>query len=100
MLPVWKRRPMNSRLHLWDRFPCDVLRHQLHLRALPPTLLHRRLRWFRHAARRPANEIIYVVIDPVPLTHWRPKRGGLLKTWLSTMQEDLTQMSGRNVYGL
>ncbi len=30
-----------------DRVPCEVLRHQLHLRALPPTLLQRRLRLVR-----------------------------------------------------
>ncbi len=33
-----------------DRAPCAVLRRQLHLRALPPVLLQRRLRWFGHAA--------------------------------------------------
>ncbi len=52
-----------------DRVPSDFLRHQHHLRALPFTLLQRRLRWFERAARRPAGEIIRDVIDPVPLTH-------------------------------
>ncbi len=82
-----------------DRVPCDVLRHQFHLRALPPTLSQRRLRWFGHAARRPVGEIIRDVIDSVLLTHWRRKRGGQLKTWLSTLKEDLTRMSGPNVNG-
>ncbi len=36
-----------------DRIPCIALRHRLQLRALPPVL-----RWFGHAARRPADEII------------------------------------------
>ncbi len=54
-----------------DPVPCDVLRHRLHLRNLPPTLLQRRLRWVGHAARRRAVEIIRDVVDPVLLTHWR-----------------------------
>ncbi len=80
-----------------DRVPCDVLRHQLHLRALPPTLLQRRLRWFGHAARRPTGGFSRDVINPVPFTHWRREQGGQLKTWLSTLKEDLTRMSGPNV---
>ncbi len=52
-----------------DRVPCGAFRHRLHLRALPPMLLQRRLRWFGHAARRPAGEIIRDVIDPVPPSH-------------------------------
>ncbi len=53
-----------------DRVPCAVFRRQLHLRALPPVLLQRRLRWFGHAARRPAGEIIREVINPEPPAHW------------------------------
>ncbi len=80
---------------------CDrTINLQLHLRALPPMLLQRRLRWFGRAARRPAGEIIRDVIDPVPLTHWRRKRAGQLKTWLTMLKEDLARMSVPNVYGL
>ncbi len=74
--------------------------HQLHLRALPPTLPQRRLRWFGHAARRPAGDFIRDVIQPVPFLHWRRKRDGQLKTWLTKLKEVLTQMSGPGVYGL
>ncbi len=45
-----------------DRVLCDFLRHRLQLHALLLTLLHRQLRWFEHAARRPVGEIIYGVI--------------------------------------
>ncbi len=68
-----------------DRVPCEVLRHRLHLRALTPMFLQRRLRWFGHAARRPAGLIVRDVIDPVPPPHWRLKRGGQLKTWLTML---------------
>ncbi len=47
-----------------DHKPCAVLPRQLQLRALPPMLLQRRLRWFGHAARRPAGEIIREVLNP------------------------------------
>ncbi len=51
-----------------------------------------RLRWFEHAARRPAGEFIRDVIDPVPLTHWRRKRDGPVKTLLTMLKENLTRM--------
>ncbi len=63
-------------------------------------LLQRQLRWFGHAARRPAGEIIRHVIDPVRPTHWRRKRGGQLKIWLTMLKVDLARMSGPDVYGL
>ncbi len=69
-----------------DRIPCALLRRQLHLRALPPVLLQRRLRWLGYAARRPAGEIIHEVIYPEPQVHWRKKRGGQLKTWMTTLK--------------
>ncbi len=34
------------------------------------------LRWFGHAARRPAGEIIREAIKPEPPAHWCKKRGG------------------------
>ncbi len=32
--------------------------------------------------------------------HWRKKRGGQLKTWVTTMKEDRARLSGPAVYGL
>ncbi len=69
-------------------------------RALPPVLLQRRLRWFGHAARRPAGEIIREVINLEPPVHWRKKRGGKLKTWMTRLKEDLARLKGPAVYGL
>ncbi len=50
-------------------------------------LLQRRLRWFR-----PAGENIREVINQ--------KRGGQLKTWITTPKDDLARLSGPAVYGL
>ncbi len=76
------------------------LRHRLHLQAVPQGLLQRRLRWFGHAARRPAGAIIREVINPDPPAHWRKKCGGQLKTWMTTLKEDLARLSGPDVFGL
>ncbi len=83
-----------------DRVLYAVLRRQLHLRALPPALLRRRLRWFGPAALRPTGEIISEVINPAPPEHLLKKRGGLLKTWETTPREDLARLSGPADYGL
>ncbi len=53
-----------------DRVPYAVLR------ALPPALLRRRLRWFGHAVLRATGKIISEVINPAPPVHWLKKRGG------------------------
>ncbi len=63
-------------------------------------LLQVRLRRFEHAARPPAGEIIHEVINPGPSVHKRKKRGGQRKTWMATLKEDLTRLSGPAVYGL
>ncbi len=63
-------------------------------------LLPRRLRWFGHAARRPAGEIIREVIIPELPAHWRKKRGVQLKTWMITFKEDLARLSGPDDFGL
>ncbi len=63
-------------------------------------LLQLRLRWCGVAARRPAGEIIREVINPEPPAHWRKKRGGQLKTWMTTMKGDLARLSGPAVYDL
>ncbi len=63
-------------------------------------LFQRRLRWFGHAARRPAGEIFREVINPEPPAQWRKKRGGQLKTWMTTLKEDLARLSGPDVFRL
>ncbi len=73
---------------------------QLHLRGLPPVRLQRRLRWFWHAARSPIGEIIRETIKPATSVHWRKKRGGQLKRWITALKEDLAHISGPPVYGI
>ncbi len=63
-------------------------------------LFQRRLRWFGLAARRLAGEIIREAMNPEPTVHWRKKRGGQLKTWMTTLKEDLARLSGPAVYRL
>ncbi len=77
-----------------------TLRHRLHLQSLPPVLRQRRLRWLGHSARRHAREIISEVINPELSVHWREKSGGQLKTWITTLQEELAHLSGPAVIAL
>ncbi len=83
-----------------DRVPCVSLRQRCILRAIPSVLLHHRLRWFGHASRRAPGEIIREVICRTPLPTWGKRRGGQLKTWSRTIQEDLALLGGPRVYGL
>ena len=68
------------RCHRIDRVPTTTLRRCVYLRALPPVLLHRRLRWFGLAARCPEGELIHNVLLPTSLPNWRKRVGGQLKT--------------------
>lgn len=83
-----------------DRVPTATLRRGLSLRPLPPVLLQRRLRWFGHAARRPEGELIRDVLLPPSLPGWRRRVGRQLKTWASTIKDDLAVLSGMQVVGL
>ncbi len=40
------------------------------------------------------------VINPEPPAHWRKNRGGQLKTWMTTLKEDLARLSGPDDFGL
>ena len=85
-----------------DRVPTTTLRRRLNLRPLPPVLLQRRLRWFGHAAGRPEEELIHDVLPPAApsLPNKRKRIGGQLKTWASTIKDDLAGLSGPQVLGL
>ncbi len=58
--------------------------HQLRHTCVLVQLIHRRLLWFRHAARRPEGEVI-----SAPLLASPPRNLGKLKTWTTTLKEDL-----------
>ena len=72
----------------------------LNLRRLPPVQLQRRLRWFGNAARRPEGELIHDVLLPHSLSNWRKRVARQLKTWASTIKDDLAVLSGPQVVGL
>ncbi len=44
--------------------------------------------------------IIREVINLEPPAHWCKKRGGLLEVWITTLKEDLSRLSGPDVFGL
>ena len=83
-----------------DRVPTTTLRHRLNLSSLPPVLLQRRLRWFGHAVRPPKGELICDVLLPTSLPNWRKRVGGQLKTWASTIKDDLAALSCPQIVGL
>ncbi len=65
------------RIRRRDCVPSVELRRRLHLTSIPALLLQRRLRWFRHAVRRPEGELIKDLLLPNTASHvaqasWRP----------------------------
>ncbi len=68
--------------------PSVELRRHLSLTSIPAMLLHRRFRWFGHAARRPEGELIKDLLLPTPHRTWRRRAGGQLKTRATTIKAD------------
>ena len=83
-----------------DHVPNPALYRQSTLRPLSQDLFKRRVRWFGHALRRQSDENIHMVIDPEPPSHWKKRRGGQLRTWLSTVKKDMERLTGPTVYGI
>ena len=83
-----------------DRVPTTTLRRRLNLRPLSPVLLQCHLRCFGHAARRPEGELMRDLLLPASLPNWRKRVGRQLKTWASTIKDDLAALSGPQVVGL
>ncbi len=81
-----------KRCNRHDRVPCAVLRIGLQRPTSPTLPLQRRLRWFGHAARRAPGEFMRELFNPdVPRTWHRPN-GEQLKTWATTLKEDLVRL--------
>ena len=59
----------------------------------------RRLQWFGHVLRKGDTALTRLVIDPKPARDWRRRRGGQVKTWLSTVKADMEVLGMRTVYG-
>ena len=83
-----------------DRVRLVDLHQLLRLQPISSIILRNRLRWFGHAVRRPEGELVHDVIAPEPPATWRMRRGGQLKTWATTVKEDLALLSGPAVVGL
>ena len=83
-----------------DRVPTTTLHHRLNLHPLPPVLLQHHLWSFGHTARHPEGELIRNVLLPPSLPNWRKHFGGQLRTWASTIKDDLAALSGPQLVGL
>nr|VZI46974.1 unnamed protein product [Spirometra erinaceieuropaei] len=46
------------------------------------------------------TELSVTALDPAPLPHWRRRRGGLFKTCLDTVRQDMEVVLGPSVFGL
>ncbi len=79
--------------------PSVELHRRLCLTSIPALLVHRRLRWFGHAAGRPEGELIKGLLLPTPPRKWRRRAGGQLKTWATTIKADLEPISGPRDFG-
>ena len=60
----------------------------------------RRLQWFGHVLRKPSTELTRLSVDPERCRNWSYRRGGQLKTWLSTVKSDVDALGLAAVYGL
>jgi hypothetical protein len=60
----------------------------------------RRLQWFGHILRKPDDQLVRRVLNPSPCRGWRCRRGGQLKTWLSTIKTDVELLGLCSVYGI
>ena len=89
-----------TRTRWQDRISNADVRVKCELEVVTRTIQERRLRWLGHVLRRPDTEIVNQVLHAKPLRGWKQRRGGQRKTWLDTVKEDVTPLSGPTVYGL
>ncbi len=59
-------------------------------------MVHRRLRWFGHTAKR---ELIKDLYRPTQPRTWRRRTGGQMKTWATTIKAGMDLLSGPRVFG-
>jgi len=83
-----------------DRLSNDAVRDRCKMSHLDDILVTGRLRWFGHAVRHTDSEPIHKAIAPVPPAHWRKRRGGQRKSWLSTVKQELERTSGPRIFDL
>ena len=75
------------------RLCCNIQSLNLHLR-------RRRLRWLGHVLRSPTTDFKRKVLAPQQCRGWRHRHGGQLKTWLTTIKQDVDVLGLSSVYGL
>ena len=83
-----------------DCIPIATIQSICGLQSTPSIILQRRLRWFGHVARRAPDDLLYTTLRTSPCETWHKRSGGQNKTWLTTIKQDLSLISGPTVYGL
>ncbi|MDY6930075.1 MAG: reverse transcriptase family protein [Pseudomonadota bacterium] len=83
-----------------EHIPVSTLQRKCHLLSMPSLMLQRRLRWFGHVARRSPGELLHEAVHLTPRETWRKRLGGQLKTWTTTIKQDLALITGPQVHGL
>ena len=63
-------------------------------------MLQRRLRWFGHTARRSSDDLLHEALHLNPKSILAQKTRGQLKTWVTTIKQDLVLITGPQVHGL
>ena len=86
-------------VRLTDRLRNEELRRRCGLSTLSATVQERRLRWFGHALRKNANDLVAICLRAEPCPGWKRRRGGQLKTWMATVKEDVEKLTGPMIYG-
>ena len=89
------------KIRLSDKVSNEAVRARcFHIGQLSGLLQQRRLPWFGHVLRKPDEDLIRSTVAPLPCTGWRCRTGGQMKTWLSTVKQDIDRLGLRNVYGV
>jgi hypothetical protein len=77
----------------------EVIRQRCGIPRLSDLITQRRLQWFGHVLRKSDDQLTRKVLHLEPCNGWRCRRGGQLKTWLSTVKSDLDRLGLCAVYG-
>ena len=77
----------------------EAIRRRCDIPRLSALIIQRRLQWFGHVLRKPADQLTKKVLHLKPCSGWRCRKGGQLKTWLSTVKSDVERLGLCAVYG-
>jgi hypothetical protein len=70
------------------------------IQPLAELIRDRRLKWFGHVLRKPAEDIAHRVLFAQPPNSWRRRRGGQILIWSDCVKKDLEFSLGPTIYGV